>query len=296
MELFGHDDAELARTRQLLGGYHPASSSQKLPQTVGAAGGWWSRLESSAVCAPLRTALVHAGLPEAQIRSILFRLVGAGVASLVLSAMARSPLPLLLLGIWGIAEWVRLRHRAFARAEAFERDYTALLLSLASGVRTGLDPLVALLRTRELFPERAEVAKEVAALSARIDSGENEEQAIGRFGATINHPDIQLFRAAFVLSRREGSSIAECLQRLARVTRQRQSFRRKVRGAVAMQKLSAFGIAACALIIAVSQVAANPVGVTKALAHPIGAKALYFGAGLVMAGLLWMLRMTRARM
>lgn len=115
------------------------------------------------------------------------------------------------------------------------------------------------------------------------------------FARSIGHPDIGLLRTALVLSRRQGSSLSACLHRLAKVTRQRQSFRRKVRGAVAMQRLSAFGIAGCTVIVGVIQFTSNPHALRQAWNFPAGRLALSGGLGLVAVGLLWMLHMSRRR-
>jgi tight adherence protein B len=192
-------------------------------------------------------------------------------------------------------EYYLVRRRVFQRAELFERDYPAFLLSLASGVRTGLDPLVALSSASEIFPEDSLIREETERIGRAIDRGDTEEKILADFGAAIDHPDISMFRAGFLLARRQGSSLGECLQRLARVTRQRQSFRRKIRSAVAMQKLSAFGIVLCTLTIGVIQALTNPSAIRGAWAHPVGNKALSAGCFLVLLGFCWMLRITRSR-
>lgn len=189
----------------------------------------------------------------------------------------------------------RLRHAIFSRAQAFESDYAALLLSVASGVRTGLDPLIAFSRSSELFPQHSEVRREITALNLALQRGENEEQAIQGFAVTIEHPDIPLLRSALLLARREGSSLAECLQRLARVTRQRQSFRRKIRSGTAMQRLSAFGIVGAAGVIGAIQVVSNWRGLVETFAHPIGAPLFVGGVVLIVSGIVWMLLLTRGR-
>lgn len=201
-------------------------------------------------------------------------------------------LPLILLLVYRI----RLSVLAARRGELFERDYTAFLLSLASSIRTGLDPLMAFNQCGQLFPQHSVLALEVKKTARDIESGKSEERAFSEFASSIHHPDIGLLRAALILSRRQGSSLGACLHRLARVTRQRQSFRRKTRGAVAMQRLSAFGIAACTVVVGIIQGTANPRAIQEAWNHPTGFLALLGGLGLVLFGLGWMLHMSRRRL
>lgn len=192
-------------------------------------------------------------------------------------------------------QWLAQHTAAMKRMESFEKDYPAFLLSLASSVRTGLDPLAALLGLTALFPKKNRLGLELAMLTQAIERGVREDDAIRDFARSVPHPDIGLFRSAFILSRQQGSSLGECLERLARVTRARQSFRRKAKAAVAMQRLSAFGIAGCAVLIGFMQFVANADAMKTAYHHPVGSKLLALGAFLVVAGLLWMLGMSRQK-
>lgn len=192
-------------------------------------------------------------------------------------------------------ELFRLDRKADARAKLFERDYSAFLLSYAASVRTGLDPLVAFSNCAKLFQNDSLLKKEIENFRENLDRGQREENALKNFASSIRHPDLKLLRSAVLLARQQGSSLGECLQRLARITRQRQSFRRKIKAAIAMQRMSAIGISCCAFVIAIIQGLANPEGVRMALANPVGQKLLGLGVGLMLLGLVWMLRLARER-
>ena len=179
---------------------------------------------------------------------------------------------------------------------SFERDYPALLLSLASAVRAGLDPFAALCKCEELFPAQSVMKRELRDLKKIVEQGEGEDAAITKFARHVAHPDLKLFRSAFIIARKEGASLAESLQRLARVTRLRQSFRRKIRAAVAMQKMSALGITLCTIAIALIQGLTNPEAFLTAWENALGRHALLGGVSLVCVGLLWMITLTRSRL
>lgn len=236
-----------------------------------------------------------AGLEDSQVRQICIRLIFVSAGALIAATMLQQGIWLMMVPAFLVQQYLWLKRKAYRRAEAFEKDYTALLLSLASAVRTGLDPLLALLQCDSLFRPESEVAQEIARIRENIEQGGVEEEVLRSFASSIDHPDIGLFRAAFVLARKEGASLGECLQRLARVTRQRQSFRRKVKTAVAMQKLSAIGIAACTVVIGLIQWMGNPQAVLSAFHHPAGFRLLMCGLLLVVLGLAWMLSLARAR-
>ncbi len=217
------------------------------------------------------------------------------LTSILIAAGLRTGLPLLAIPAVIFAAMCWLRRAVFRRAERFERDYPSMLVALASSIRTGLDPIVALQQAAELFSQESELGKELRKFVDAINAGQGEELALRRFGETINHPDIPLFRTAFLLARKEGSSLAKCLHRLARVTRNRQSFRRRMRASIAMQKLSSIGIAGCALLIVLFQAVVNNKALYMATAHPLGFRMLVAAGILMMLGLVGMFRMTRAR-
>jgi Flp pilus assembly protein TadB len=188
-----------------------------------------------------------------------------------------------------------IMQRIQRRTLGFEKDYTALLLSLASSVKAGIDPGSALAQAEVLFTKSSEVAQELKRYNEVIHRGGSEHEALTAFGATIDHPDLALFKEAFALSRSEGSSLGETLYRLARVTRQRQSFRRKSKSAVAMQKLSAFGIIGCCSVVGIFQAVSNTKGFFETFQSPLGIKLFVIGMILIATGFIWMIRMTRVR-
>jgi len=204
-------------------------------------------------------------------------------------------MPLLVCGI--PAAYVFLKAKATTltnkRIEDFDKDYPAFLFALASSVKTGQDPLVALSKSGELFRDDSQIRHILNIFASHIEEGKTEEEALHLLSSALPYRDLRLFCTAFLLARKEGSSLADCLKRLGRVSRQRQSFRRKVRGALAMQKLSAFGIGGCTILIGVIQATANPDAVKTALADPVGSKLLFFSLFLVAAGVFWMIRMTK---
>jgi Flp pilus assembly protein TadB len=274
---------DLERAELLLEGYITTASREERPEQEPDKKGF------------LVGACRQAGLSAGQRSAIIVRLVAYAAVAVLISVAVGSKIPLLV-GAGAIYfELSRIKRKATARAHSFEKDYTAMLLSLASAIRTGLDPLAAVLQLGKLFAPTSEVYKELSELRSNIESGMQEEEAVRRFGSTIAHPDLRLFTTAFIMARREGSSLSDCLQRLARVTRQRQSFRRKIRSAVAMQKLSAIGIGASACVIGIIQMASNAEGLKLAIDHPIGSKILGAGIFLITAGIAWMMRMARPR-
>lgn len=182
------------------------------------------------------------------------------------------------------------------RKHKFEEDYPAFLLAVASALRTGLDPFVAIESVETMLPPTSLLRHEIERFRTQLAAGVPEEEAIFSFASTVHHPDVRLFTTALLLARREGSSLGGCLQRLNRFTRQRQAFRRKAKSAVAMQRLSSFGIIGCSLLIGVMQIGMNQESFFEAWHHPLGRILLASGGSLLAAGFAWILYLGRTRL
>ena len=279
-------ETELIRARVLLHGAERAPVRPSKRSTDPSPGSLHERLSIIAESAGCSFEKILA-LSIVSLMAMLFLAGLALTSNLMLLLLA--PLP-------PACAMLALKRASLCRTEAFECDYPAFLLSLSSAVRTGLDPVTAFCRSEILFTEDSILRKELEKSREAIERGAGEEDVIRGFAASIAHPDLDLFRTAFILSRKQGSSLSPCLQRLVKVTRQRQSFRRKTASAVALQKISALGIAGCALATGAMQYGTNPAAFHQTLAHPLGSRALLLGAFCMVSGLCWMLYMTRRRL
>lgn len=254
-----------------------------------------STINSTQIPRCFEDAFTQGGITTDQQRALILRMLiyTAISGTLIFLGSLISGCAFLIFAI--LAEYLVLQRRIHRRAVEFERDYPTFLLSLASSVRTGLDTVQAIQSVKEMYPESSELRKELSILCESLNAGTSEEDAFLAFGSSIAHPDIRLFSAALILSRKQGSSLGACLQRLTKVTRQRQSFRRKSRAAVAMQRMSAFGIAGCSVLIGGMQIGMNPKNFIDSWHHPLGHTLIVSGILLLTIGLSWMLRLGRSR-
>jgi tight adherence protein B len=185
------------------------------------------------------------------------------------------------------------RRKERQRCSLLERDLPTLLTSVASSVRAGVDPLVAVAGAKDFFPVGSEMQRELVSFSQALSAGGDEYETIDAFMLGVPSPEADLFKRCLTMSRRHGASLAEPLHRITKVIRQRHSFRRKTGAALAMHRLSAFGIALCAATIALIQFITNASAVRGALADSVGRTLLSIGALLIALGVFWMTRMGR---
>lgn len=237
-----------------------------------------------------------AGLSAKKQRTLMLR-IGFWLILSIFGLFLTGRLFSIVLGIVALAiEYVILRSHIKARVKGFDQDYCAFLLSIASSVKSGADPILSMTQAIHLFPPQSVITQEVVNFKLDLEKGLTEEQSLKRFALSVSNPDIDMFRTAMIIARKEGSALGDCLQRLAKVTRQRQSFVRKVRSAVAMQRMASMGIAGCTVAIGLIQYFANPKAIQMAWSHPVGYPVMVSGMGLIIIGLIWMRRLAGREM
>lgn len=230
----------------------------------------------------------HAGFTVLKRKALMIRII-LWLSLAIIGLLITGKLLAIGLGLSALAiEYLRVRSYIKSRIKGFDQDYCAFLLSIASSVKSGSDPMLSMSQAIHLFPPQSVITQEVILFKLNLEKGLTEEKALKCFAINVANPDIAMFRTAMIIARKEGSALGDCLQRLARVTRQRQSFVRKVRSAVAMQRMASIGIAGCTVAIGLIQYFANPKAIQLAWAHPVGHPVMISGMGLIAVGLIWM--------
>lgn len=235
----------------------------------------------------------YAGINQKEKQKLFFRYIINSSLIFAVSILLFKFFLLVLIPLYLLVEYFLLNKRITKRSENFEQDYPAFLISLASCIKSGKDPLQALSIVKDLFLDGSILKEKLDEVLLDIQEGMSEEEAIGNFAKDIKHPDIDLFRVAFNLSRKEGSGLYSPLRRLTKVTRQRQAFRRKSSAAIAMQKVSAFGILGSGMFIAFIQVIMNRENFFLTFQSPLGIRLMILGMLFVAVGMIWMLYMAR---
>lgn len=240
-------------------------------------------------------AAMERALKESGISVERIRMLALVTAALTIAAGFAYPslfifiLPVVVAIITATVVKIRIRRTRLQ----LERDLPALITAIASSVRAGLDPLIAISRSREYFDKESVIGAELERFHSALSGGEHEEIALTRFAEGIQHPDLELLRSCILLSRKHGCSLADPLHRVTRVVRQRQSFRRKTRGALAMHRMSSIGIVMCAVLITGIQAVMNLDGMQQAISHPVGSKMIILGGALIVTGVVWMMSLGR---
>lgn len=181
-----------------------------------------------------------------------------------------------------------LEFAAGRRFNNFDRDYPAYLLSMVGLLKTGMNATGALDTAAQSLDNDSLVKEEVLLMLERLKFGVSEEKSIGVFGEDIDHPEIELFVQALILSKRVGGNLSETLERLARQVRQRQVFRNDAKAAVGLQKGSIVFILVILVSIESYLYVVFPEAVVGAIQHKIGWQIWQVGILLMMFGI-WLL-------
>jgi tight adherence protein B len=186
-------------------------------------------------------------------------------------------------------------YRMEARFKKFDKDYPQFILSLVGMLKTGLNPIQGLEAAASNLEERSLVRVEVELMLERLRLGVSEERSIGSFGEDINHPEIELFVQALLLSRRVGGNLSETLDRLARQVRKRQYFRQSAVGAVGLQRGSIWFILAILSALQGYLYVAWPESVIITWTDPVARRYAQMGLAAIIIGVFWVRRVTKIK-
>ncbi|MBL7662755.1 type II secretion system F family protein [bacterium] len=181
---------------------------------------------------PLREEIPDRGLKlslyqaKLSINPLAFRSLAALIAAVVVfftsKILSFYVIPLIAYGAYTLP-FSYLRNRAQKRAAQFNEDYPTVLMAMASSLKVGMNPYMALERAVKLLQKTSPIRVEVERLLLELRKGTSREEAVRYFAADIALPDLDLFRAAFLLVLENGGRFAPTLQRLAQVSRDRET-------------------------------------------------------------------------
>lgn len=188
-----------------------------------------------------------------------------------------------------------VNRRIGKRFNAFDRDFAPFMLSLVGLLKTGMNIMSAIDAAAERLGPDSMLRLEVVRMLERLRFGVSEDHAIGAFAEGIDHPDVELFVQALLLSKRVGGSLSDTLERLARQARRRAQFRMQARAAVGQQRGSVWVIIVIIALIQVMMYFQMPEVILSGLRSEMGF-VVWQVAGLLCWFAIWLIgRITRIR-
>lgn len=188
-----------------------------------------------------------------------------------------------------------LQYKIQKRFKNFDSDYPNFLLSLVGLLKTGMNPMQAIESAVQNLDDSSLLKLEVRLMIERLRFGVQEERSIGSFGENIDHPEIELFVQALLLSRRLGGTLSDTLERLAKQVRKRQFFRNSAAASVALQRGSVWVIIGILVGLLAYILLVYPPLVMEGFNIPVGKAVWQVGIMLMITGIWWVRQVTKIR-
>lgn len=190
-------------------------------------------------------------LEQANIKNSLGYFILMTIAAVVIGvALLRVHLLLgvIVATVFGILPSGYVYFKKKKRMQKFEKQLPDAMDLIARSLRAGLAFSGALKIVSDEFPDP--VGLEFAKTINEINFGISTEEALKNFASRIDCPDLKFFVLSVILQKETGGNLAEILENIGRLIRERFKFHGKVRALSAEGKLSAIILIAVPFFIA----------------------------------------------
>jgi len=232
----------------------------------------------------LRVKLESSGLPLTVGRFLLLSASAGVTAAFVINYFTH----IWQISVWGLlAAFVPLlvvKFFATKRIRKFEEQFPEAIDLIARSMRAGHAFATGLKMAAEELPPPAGI--EFKKLYERQNYGAQMTDSLRAFADRIPSLDARFFVTAVLTQRETGGNLAEVLDRLAAVMRERFKIRRDVRVRSAHGRLTAYILAAMPPTLAIALMLTNPTQFKVMFTDPLGIKMLEGALFLQVAGVL----------
>lgn len=228
------------------------------------------------------TGLAGLMLGSAALAALAAMLLGGHAATAVLAAT-------LVAAAWPL--WVQRQRQL--RLQALLRELPDILDLMARAMQAGHSFSSALLLAATTGPQP--IAQEFRTVFDELHYGASAEQALQHLAERVGGADMRFFVAAVLLQTETGGNLAEVLQTIARLMRERQRLQGQIRVLAAEGRLSAWILTLLPFVLASALLMINAEFIATLWKDPLGLR-ITAGAVVLMAlGTLWMWRLVRIR-
>jgi tight adherence protein B len=221
---------------------------------------------------------------------ILLGLFLAVVGLLIGSQLVRNTLLAILLAlILGGVPYVHLVRLKRLRSEKFKKQMPDGLDLIARSLKAGHAFSGGISMAAEEFDDP--LGSEFSEMLDEINFGVSVPEALKNLTTRIECEEIKYFAMGVILQRETGGNLAELIQTLANLIREKFKFEGKVRTLSAEGKLSAVILAVLPFLVAGYICLTNPKYLAPLVAEPFGRVVLLLAGAFMIAGILIMKRM-----
>jgi tight adherence protein B len=268
---------------------HASLVRQKYLRKLSPAGQW---MESLPGMEPLGTLIEQAGADYFAYRVVLLSLVLGAMAGTGLWYLSDSVVDGLGAGALGAAApFLYLRRRRVQRMGKFEEQLPDALSIVARSLQAGL-PFSEAMHMVSVEME-APVSQEFGTVFNELNYGGDVRSAL--LGMLERMPTVPVMAmvTSILIQRETGGNLAEVLDRISSLVRQRFRFQRSVRTLTAEGRLSAWVVALMPFGLAAVLELGSPGWLENLTTDPSGRKLILGAFVLMIAGILWIRRLVR---
>ena len=184
----------------------------------------------------------------------------------------------------GLAPLWYVRRKARLRVDSFEEQFPDCLEFVSRSMRAGHAFSVAMELAYKEFSDP--VASELRRAFEEQNLGQPLEIVLRKLCERVPSLDVQFFVSAVVLQKRTGGNLAELLDKLAQLMRERFKLRARIRAVSAQGLMSGRILSAIPAGVAVMMFVVNPQYARFFIVDPIGHELIAAGLGLQLVGYL----------
>jgi tight adherence protein B len=234
---------------------------------------------------PLELAIERAGLTM-RVSALVAMCAGAGlVGAVIMARLSPNPavaVPLGLCAAWLPYAWVRFKARR--RVAQFEEQFPEAIELIARALRAGHAFTTGLALVAEELPDP--VGGEFRLVYDRQNFGMPVADALHLFAERVPLLDARFFATAVLTQRESGGNLAEILDNLGSVIRQRFRVRRQIKVVTAHAKLTGWVLVAMPLATAIAMLVVAPDHILTLVIDPVGQQMLMAAVSLWVIGFL----------
>lgn len=221
--------------------------------------------------------------------------VGLGLIGLLTPALiGRPPVLGLAIGVaLAAAPWLRVSMLRARRVARFELQFPEALDLMGRAMRAGHALPTAVKMAGDELPEP--LARDFRVLFDEMNYGVPINDALARMAERVPLADVGYFVVAVMIQRESGGNLAELLDKIASIVRERLKLMGQVRTLSAEGRLSAIILTALPFCVGFVVNLVNPKFMQVLWTDPMGLRMVGVALFMMVAGILWMRRIIRIR-
>lgn len=212
--------------------------------------------------------------------------VGAAGVTYVLCSLLGQPTPVVIIFslVALVCPYGYVQYVIWKRLRKFLEQFPDGLDMIAQSLQAGLGLTQAMVFVAKEMPDP--LGTEFSVFIEEVNLGLPLVDALKKFEERMNLPEVRLFNTALMVQREVGGSLAELLNKLSSIIRDRFRIERLIKSLTAQNRVSAWTVCSVPPLLAVFMFIREPDMMAKTMAHPMGRAAFTVALVLEIIGIL----------